>query len=166
MIITNQAANLLHLAGFKVTAVSGGPNYEISVEKQGTITGTLTINITKQVEALLTLIRDPRNTESSKYEIVELHAVHEGGEERSSGKPAWFYTDKSMAEDVAKGRGWYGGIAPITKVPAIKVGDVYYWLAKKDDIPVDTRPVDMKVLKEQALAKLTALERKALGFSQ
>lgn len=100
-------------------------------------------------------------------EIVYLFAVHTGDGERTNGTPRWFFTSKLRAEEVANGRGWYGGNSPISDVPAIRVvsedSTQYFLLARVEPLAIDVSPDDELRKKQVALSKLTPEERKLLG---
>lgn len=102
--------------------------------------------------------------------LFQLYAVHEGGDERSSGEPKWFFTDRTNAELVSYGRGWFGGNAVVSYMWAIKDvdGRVYLMATPKghkrpESIVIDD-PTEISKAKEAALAKLDPAARRFLGL--
>ena len=98
-------------------------------------------------------------------DIIKIYAVHQGDDDRSSGRPQWYFVSRLDAEIVADGRGWYGGDAPISTRSAITAKDgKLYLLADEKPINLNIGPDDLKERKERALKKLTPGERKMLGL--
>lgn len=95
---------------------------------------------------------------------VTLFAVHEGDSDRDSGTPKWYFDTKLEAQDVAEGRGWYGGNSPISQVSALKVGNQAYILRQTEPVTINDGPIDTADRKAQALAKLSPMDRKILGL--
>lgn len=107
-----------------------------------------------------------RKSESPLIDLLCVYAVHQGDDDRYSGKPAWYFDSKADAEMIASGRGWYGGKAPISNHKAILGADGnYYLLAKEQPIKLNVGPEDLAEQKEKALKKLTPAERRLLGIS-
>ncbi len=99
--------------------------------------------------------------------IIDIWAVHEGDDDRSSGYPAFFYTNHAEAVAKAKGSGWYGGDAPLKKRHAIFVEGKYYLLDEIGEIDLDQKAgIHRKKLRQQAKAKLTQAELEALGIDE
>lgn len=101
---------------------------------------------------------------SNRATIITVYAVHQGDDDRSFGHPAWYFTDNSRATNVAKGRGWYGGNAPVTDKKVLKIGDTAYLLDRDTPIRLDVGPEDYDAERKNALAKLTDYEKKLLGI--
>ncbi len=99
------------------------------------------------------------------YEIVEVYAVHQGDDDRHRGHPAWFFTTRWQAEDVAKGRGYFGGDAPVSIQNAVRIGDKYFLLKMDLPLEMDIGPEDQSTIRRNALAKLTETEKRLLNLS-
>ncbi len=99
--------------------------------------------------------------------VIEVWAVHQGDDDRSSGHPEWFFTTKEEAKRHAAKRGWYGGEAPYRKRHAYDLGDGTVFILD-DGFP---EPVmlgyseESELLKKRnkILARLSAEERAILG---
>lgn len=112
--------------------------------------------------------------------LIKIYAVHQGDSDCHSGSPAWFFYSKQRADDTAKGRGWYGGIAPVREYDAISIYDdeqvgrlsgshvdkpaTIYLLQHIKPLNMDVGPVDEAKMREAALAKLTETEKELLGL--
>jgi len=97
-------------------------------------------------------------------EMVEIWAVHSGDSERCSGTPRWWFRDKQLAVDTAVGKGWCGGVAPVSKHTAIIVGESIYVL-RSPVAAVFGGPEDEEQRRSGALKKLTESEKTLLGLS-
>lgn len=98
------------------------------------------------------------------FKIITVWGVHQGDTDTNRGYPKWFFDNPINAEACAKGRGWYGGKAPIEKYTAIQFEDNAYILLKKNPVKLNYGPEDELAKKEKALKKLTPEERKLLGL--
>lgn len=104
------------------------------------------------------------------YEIITVHVVYTGGDERYVGKPTFFFTEKSDADLCAKGRdGYWHGNVNVGPRKAIRVGfgiRKYYLLDGEADTPIElgTGLTKEEKIKIEALKKLSAEERKVLGL--
>jgi hypothetical protein len=116
-----------------------------------------------------------------RIRIITIHAVHQGDDDRSFGHPAWWFYSKHEAEEVAKGRGWFGGNAPVRDYQALSLEDdrqagringwsftpeppTVYLLANLKPLRMGVGPADVAALKAAALAKLTDTEKELLGL--
>ena len=98
-------------------------------------------------------------------EVAEVWAVHQGDDDRYSGKPEWWFRDEQLARDTATGRGWYGGDAPVSKHVAIILHDTELYLLKSSEPVSFGGPEDDDERREKALGKLTESEKKLLGLT-
>lgn len=97
--------------------------------------------------------------------VTKVWAVYQGGDDRRVGYPAEFYSSEVAAKVAAKGRGWYGGDAPVHPHPAIYADGAAYLLACDHPIDVDLkRAQETERVKKEALAKLSPAEKAALGL--
>ena len=97
--------------------------------------------------------------------VAEVWAVHQGDSERHSGMPKWWFDTKQQADDVAVDRGWYGGTAPVSQHSAIVIGGSCFVLRDTEAKTLNAGPEDEDEIKQKALAKLSATERKVLGIT-
>lgn len=101
------------------------------------------------------------------YELVPLYeAYHTDGEGigRRVGTIGFFSTQADAEEAANKKVDPYTGTRT---VPAIKVDGKYFLLSHADPVDVDNKERDrLAALREQALKKLTAEERAALGVKE
>lgn len=104
-----------------------------------------------------------------KVKLITVWAVNQGDDDRHSGTPHWWFSNEGIARSFAKGKGWYGGDAPVGQhtvlmVPAevTESGKIEYYLAD-ERVDVDGKEeLEENRLKEQALAKLTPEEKRVL----
>jgi hypothetical protein len=97
--------------------------------------------------------------------LKQVYVVYENSDERSIGTPAWYFTDLAKAEAAAKGRGWYGGDAPIRDRYVAYVGGGWAFLVVDEEpIRLDQGPDEQAAIKEAALKKLTPEEKQILGL--
>jgi hypothetical protein len=112
--------------------------------------------------------------------LIKVYAVHQGDDDRNSGTPAWFFYSKAQADAMAKGKGWYGGTAPVRAYDALSIYNdeqvgrlsgshndepaTVYLLQHPHPLKMDQGPVDEKLMREAALAKLTPTEKELLGL--
>lgn len=95
--------------------------------------------------------------------ILPVYVAHGDGGERGLGPVLGYFSDKKVAQECAKGKGYWNSDGYIAEKMALDTGEGVYLLA-------DTKPVDLdnafgkvkEQLKKQALAKLTPDEIKAL----
>lgn len=97
--------------------------------------------------------------------VINVWAVNQGDDDRSCGRPVWFFDSAAKAEEVAAGRGWFGGNAPVGEHKAILFGNQIYLLAKTEPIELNLGPQDQAERRKKAIEKLTPAERKLLGIS-
>ena len=98
--------------------------------------------------------------------IITLYAVHQGDDDRSWGHPTWWFDNKTKADNIAKGRGWYGGDAPVSQHAAIKIEDDQYLILQNVEPIRLGGPDDEKLIRAKALKKLTKLEKEILGLDK
>lgn len=103
----------------------------------------------------------------SGYEIKTIYSVNQGDDDRSPGKPKWWFSDVDRANHVAHKRGWYGGDAPVAQHKVIIVGGKTFRLASDEPINIllDIGPEEIETERQKAMAKLTDHERKILGLT-
>lgn len=104
-------------------------------------------------------------TWTEQYEIIDVWAVYQGDDDRLSGYPTWWFDNESDAQCIAKGRGWWGGNAPVKKHPVILVGDKAYLLAHSEPLELNVGPEEQAAEKEAALSKLSDREKRLLGLT-
>lgn len=97
--------------------------------------------------------------------VQKVWAVHQGDDDRSFGHPAWFFTFEADARNAAKGRGWYGGIAPVTERYIVTSGKKSYLLAKETPVVLNEIPESVLEKRKKILCKLTPEEREVLGLN-
>lgn len=96
---------------------------------------------------------------------IKIWALYQGGDDRNIGEPVEFYSSYDKAVVAAKGRGWYGGNAPIREKSAIVADGATYWLASSKPIDLDLCYfAEQERVKQAALAKLSSAEKAALGL--
>lgn len=97
--------------------------------------------------------------------FVTVWAVLLGGDDHRSGDPAEWYSTGSAAKIAAMGRGWYGGAAPVKSYFAVQINGSTYILRQRLPVDLDQEQAkQVERVKQEALSKLTAEERKALGI--
>lgn len=97
--------------------------------------------------------------------IIDVWAVHQGDDDRHSGYPEWFFTSPQEAYEVAAGRGWYGGDAPVSEKKAIVLdGETAYLLKDIEPLELNVGPDDLEERRKNALSKLTDIDKKVLGL--
>jgi hypothetical protein len=97
--------------------------------------------------------------------FVTVWAVLLGGDDKSSGNPAEWYSTEPIAKIAAKNRGWYGGDATIARYHAIQVNGSTYILQYRLPVDLDQEQAkQVERVKQESLSKLTDEERKALGI--
>lgn len=117
-----------------------------------------------------------------QIKLIHVFAVHQGDTDCSVGSPTWFFYSQAEANEAAKGRGWYGGNAPVRSYDALSIYDdkqpgylsgahvdkpaTVYLLRQAEPLAMDVGPEDPRVLRENALAKLTDVEKQILGLSK
>ena len=97
----------------------------------------------------------------------DIYVIYTGGDDLHSGSPNgnYAYLDEAAAKQKAKGMGWWGGNAHVDKFLAIKDNDGCYWLISKEIKDINETQFNYeKEIKEQALEKLSAEERRILGI--
>jgi hypothetical protein len=98
--------------------------------------------------------------------FLHIYGVYGGGDERRApDELRGYFSRSSVADQHAKGIGWYGGPGLVKKELAISIGDKVYVLKHPD--PVDLDEKDKKAqdeLRQKALAKLSPDEQRALGL--
>lgn len=104
-----------------------------------------------------------------KVNVFEVWAVHQGDDDRSIGRPEWFFTTQKAALEHAQKRGWYGGPAPVTKRLAYDLGVGGKILILDVNFPEPviigySEAVENQKRRNKALAKLTTEDREALGL--
>jgi hypothetical protein len=70
-----------------------------------------------------------------------------------------YYLTNGEATEAVKTSGGWGSPGKVRSAQAIKSGDLYFLFEK-----IEITPVDLKKIRDQALAKLTPAEKKALGL--
>lgn len=95
-----------------------------------------------------------------------VYAVHQGDTDVSRGYPKWYFEKRVDAEKCAKGRGWYGGTAPISEIFIIEVNKKVYVLKDAQPIKLNEGPEIIEAKIAAAKAKLTDEELKLLGIKQ
>ena len=84
------------------------------------------------------------------------------------GNRSGIFTSRSKAETEAIGIGWWGGKGTVTVEHAIIVEGVAYLLSSPHPVDLDITSLEARLTKEKlkdaALAKLSADERKVLGI--
>ena len=107
--------------------------------------------------------------------MANLHRVwtiHRQNDDRNDGPITDVCAHETLANQVAKGSGWYGGNAPVNERWAITIdGETYLIDPQTKGQPVNVArnlgEIQMcreEVAKKEALAKLTPEERKILGL--
>lgn len=88
--------------------------------------------------------------------------VHKNNDDRSDGPVTNVCSTKGLANDLAKGSGWYGGNAGVNERKAVQSGDDWYLVDDAHPEPID---IDGEIAAKEAeeldaaLAKLTDRER-------
>jgi len=97
--------------------------------------------------------------------FVTVWIVHETVDEYGrTGSRVGVYRSPLVAEEAAKGKGWWGGKGRVSMRRAINTEEGVYILEDPGQ-PVKFSDEAMEIdLRTQALAKLTPAERKALGL--
>jgi hypothetical protein len=76
-----------------------------------------------------------------------------------------YYSSSELAILAAKGRGYYNSDAVIETVSALRVEGQVFIPPSRDPVDVDLKEMkEKRLLRENALQKLTQNERKALGL--
>lgn len=96
--------------------------------------------------------------------IEEVYAVNQEDDDRSSGKPKWWFKEKQEAVEAARGMGWYGSNAPISKHHAIIIDHKIFLLQRVSPVYFGGIVSDREI-KTQALKKLSETEKRVLGLS-
>lgn len=97
--------------------------------------------------------------------IFEIWVVYTGGDDRFIGTPTLFFSSEYLACHEARGKGWYGGDAPVRQHHAVEVDGKFYLLEDAEPIDLDGElKAKNEQLKEKALAKLSEEEKRALGL--
>lgn len=92
-------------------------------------------------------------------------AVHSGDTEFDDGKPEWWFLNAKEADDEARGRGFYGGHAPVSVHRAIIIGDTEVYLLGQPEPVVIGGPKDIEEQRRKVLSKLTDAEKRLLGLT-
>lgn len=96
--------------------------------------------------------------------ILTVYGAHGDGGERGLGPLLGYFSDKKVAQQVAKGKGWYGGDGYIDQKMALDTGNGVYLIADENPIDLDNEfSMRKDELKASALSKLTPDELRALG---
>lgn len=99
--------------------------------------------------------------------IIDIWLVEETiNESGHTGEFIGAFLHEAPARAAAKGKGWYGGDAAVTKrraVAGVSPSGTACVLDREYDQPVKVDPTN-DIIKRQALAKLTDDERRALGL--
>lgn len=91
-------------------------------------------------------------------------AVHDGATDSIPGKPKWFFSERQDADFYAKGRGYYGSTARVSRQYLIKDEGEWYLLDNALQI-IELDVMDEKSEKmKEALDKLTEEDKKVLGL--
>lgn len=101
-----------------------------------------------------------------EMEILTVYGAHGDGGERGLGPLLGYFTDKKVAQQVSKGKGWYGGDGYISEKMAVNTGNGVYLI--EDPKPIDLNnefAIKKDQLKASALSKLTPDEIRALGIN-
>jgi hypothetical protein len=96
--------------------------------------------------------------------VQKVWAVHQGDDDARIGHPAWFFTYEVDAKNAAKGKGWYGGEAPVSQRYILTCGKKSYLLARETPVPLDEIPESVVEKRKKILCKLTPEEREILGI--
>ena len=119
----------------------------------------LTGDLVTRIKTLLS-----RNT---GYQLIPAYQIHgDSGSERNIGPVIGYCSTRSLALEVAKGKGWWGGLGSVQVCTLIKVRGLLFALASGNVFILDGLCKSSSAeynLKISALAKLTEEERKALG---
>ena len=97
----------------------------------------------------------------------DVWVVHVGEDERSPGRPdpSQVFTSESVAKQAAKGRGWYGGNARVSKFRVMRGADGDYYFIGEKVKDIDKVYADYaEKTREAALKKLTDEEKRVLGI--
>ena len=103
-------------------------------------------------------------SKSADSSVFSIWAVNQGDDDRSSGHPEWIFTDEVKANAVARGRGWYGGDAPVSSHLGVIVDGKCYLLRKSGPVSLNVSPEDEIAARERAIAKLNDEDKKVLGI--
>ena len=99
-------------------------------------------------------------------EVRQIYSVYQGEDDRGcGGKPTWWFLEKEIAKSVAKGRGYFDGNASVGESWAVVVGDKAWLLTQFEPVTFGGPESDDDV-RQKALAKLNAQERKVLGLDK
>jgi hypothetical protein len=100
--------------------------------------------------------------------IRDVYVVYDGGDDRSAGRPTYFFLDKEVAEAKARGNGWYGGNSHVEQRYVVTVLDKGKWryflldpIGEIADINQQTAQQRQKIF-EDVKSKLTSIEYNVL----
>jgi hypothetical protein len=100
------------------------------------------------------------------HKPFKVWTVNQGDDDRHCGYPKWYFPTYAQAQEVAKGRGWYGGDAPIGEGWAITIelDNETYLLqhegsAEPTPIVIGLTPTEEVEIWNKALSKLTLEEQ-------
>lgn len=104
----------------------------------------------------------------TQFQLILVYAVYETLDEYGRRGSLIMLTErKDVAEEAAKGRGWWNSNADVTQKPAIRLEDgTVYLLESTTRYPLEIDiPAELKSRREAARAKLTDEEAKLLGIA-
>lgn len=98
--------------------------------------------------------------------IVDVWVVHETTDEFGRiGKCLGVFRSEFFADEAAKGKGWWGGPGRVLKKKAFVTSDSEVYVLEGDAKPLRFADEEAeRELREKALGKLSASERKLLGL--
>lgn len=105
---------------------------------------------------------------SAPYEIISVWAVRAVHDDNRTGGIVGLALTTAFAEEIAKGKGSWGGLGSITEQSAIvaDAGEVFL-LERREPYPVNVDlPKERERKRQAALAKLTEEDMKLLGIKQ
>lgn len=99
-------------------------------------------------------------------ELLKIWKAHGDGGERSMGPVLAYCSTADKANEIAKGKGWYGGDGCVNEAFALRVDGNVWLLERKDPIDLDsTQKTKDAELRRTTLAELSADQRRVLGLS-
>lgn len=101
-------------------------------------------------------------------EIKKVYEVWTTEDDRGRrGRMVGVFTEKQVAVNSARGKGWYGGDAEVAEGHAVQLDGKWYRLASPEEVELNTDLIaEEERIKREALAKLSPRERRLLKVQE